>query len=57
MEEQTGMAKGEALKAALEGLRSSIPELKGVSLASNVAATVQNVAPTIFVLNSSTAVD
>src|SRR5260221_6828342 len=29
------MAKGEALKAALEGLRSSIPELKGVLLASN----------------------
>jgi len=29
------MAKGEALKAALEGLRNSIPELKGVLLASN----------------------
>ncbi|MDP8991121.1 MAG: roadblock/LC7 domain-containing protein [Acidobacteriota bacterium] len=35
VEEQTGMAKGEALKAALEGLRNSIPELKGVLLASN----------------------
>ena len=29
------MAKGEALKAALEGLRNAIPELKGVLLASN----------------------
>lgn len=29
------MAKGEALKATLEGLRNSIPELKGVLLASN----------------------
>ena len=29
------MAKGEALKAALEALRSAIPELKGVLLASN----------------------
>ena len=29
------MAKGEALKAALESLRSAIPELKGVLLASN----------------------
>src|SRR6266404_9205971 len=31
----SSMAKGEALKAALEGLRNSIPELKGVLLASN----------------------
>ena len=29
------MAKGEALKSALESLRSAIPELKGVLLASN----------------------
>jgi uncharacterized protein len=29
------MAKAEALKAAIEGLRSAIPELKGVLLASN----------------------
>ena len=29
------MAKGEALKAHLETLRNSIPELKGVLLASN----------------------
>ncbi len=29
------MAKGEALKAALEALRNAIPELKGVLLASN----------------------
>jgi predicted regulator of Ras-like GTPase activity (Roadblock/LC7/MglB family) len=29
------MAKGEALKIALEGLRNAIPELKGVLLASN----------------------
>ena len=29
------MAKGEALKNALEGLRNAIPELKGVLLASN----------------------
>ena len=29
------MAKGETLKAALEGLRNAIPELKGVLLASN----------------------
>src|SRR5258708_35386491 len=31
----SSMAKGEALKAALEALRSAIPELKGVLLASN----------------------
>src|SRR5580692_6866700 len=29
------MAKGEALKAQIEALRSAIPELKGVLLASN----------------------
>ena len=29
------MVKAEALKAAIEGLRSAIPELKGVLLASN----------------------
>ena len=29
------MAKGEALKAHIEALRSAIPELKGVLLASN----------------------
>jgi predicted regulator of Ras-like GTPase activity (Roadblock/LC7/MglB family) len=34
-EGEMSMAKGEALKAALEGLRSSLPELKGVLLASN----------------------
>jgi len=33
--EESSMAKGEALRAALETLRSAIPELTGVLLASN----------------------
>jgi predicted regulator of Ras-like GTPase activity (Roadblock/LC7/MglB family) len=33
--EEPNMAKGEALKAALEALRDAVPELKGVLLASN----------------------
>jgi uncharacterized protein len=33
--EEKRMAKGEALRLALESLRDSIPELKGVLLASN----------------------